>query len=163
MAKSNQEHPRKCMAMGTLDHLRIRLGRNTTDFYFVDTCTCWLYVEMTGYVNLPFRVVVKVYWCSSLLIFWVTTLNLWSSFRYISTEVWCVCRVVVVVFWRSGYGRHHGRLSFQLLRSPHLLDGNWTELMFAKTCGSVARDREKNWPMADRHIPSYHPRGLCKS
>ena len=39
---------------------------------------------MTGYVNLPFRVVVKVYWCSSLLIFWVTTSSLWSSFRYIS-------------------------------------------------------------------------------
>ena len=36
MAKSNNEHPRKCMAVGTLDHLRIRLGRNTTDFYFVD-------------------------------------------------------------------------------------------------------------------------------
>ena len=39
---------------------------------------------MTGYINLPFRVVVKVYWCSSLLIFWVTTSSLWSSFRYIS-------------------------------------------------------------------------------
>ena len=36
MAKSNHEHPCECMAMGTLDHLRIRLGGNTTDFYFVD-------------------------------------------------------------------------------------------------------------------------------
>ena len=95
MAKSNREHPRECVAMSNLEHLRIRLGRNAIDFYFVDMCTCWLYVEMTGYVNLPFRVVVKVYWCSSLLIFWVTTSNLWSSFRYISTKVWCTCRVVV--------------------------------------------------------------------
>ena len=36
MAKSNHEYPRECMAMGTIDYLRIRLGGNTTDFYFVD-------------------------------------------------------------------------------------------------------------------------------
>ena len=31
-------------------------------------------------------------------------------------------------------------------------EGNWVELTFAKTCGTVTRDREKNWPIADRYL-----------
>ena len=27
--------------------------------------------------------------------------------------------------------------------------GNWAEFTFAKTSGTVTRDREKNWPIAD--------------
>ena len=29
---------------------------------------------------------------------------------------------------------------------------NWVELTFAKTCGTVTRDRGKNWPIADRYL-----------
>ena len=31
-------------------------------------------------------------------------------------------------------------------------EGNWVEFTFAKTCGTVTRDREKNWPIADRYL-----------
>ena len=34
---------------------------------------------------------------------------------------------------------------------------------FAKTSGIVTGDKEKNWPIADRCIPSNHPRSPCKS
>ena len=35
---------------------------------------------------------------------------------------------------------------------------NWAELTFAKTSGTVIRDRERNWPIADRtHL--LHSRG----
>ena len=30
----------------------------------------------------------------------------------------------------------------------------WKFLTFAKTSGTVTGDRKKNWPIADRHIPS---------
>ena len=29
-------------------------------------------------------------------------------------------------------------------------EGNWVELTCAKNCGTVTRDREKNWPIADQ-------------
>ena len=34
---------------------------------------------------------------------------------------------------------------------------NWTELTFAKTSGTVTRE----WPIADRRVPSNHPRNNC--
>ena len=37
-------------------------------------------------------------------------------------------------------------------------EGNWVELTFAKTSGTVPRDRGKNWPIADRRLPSNDPR-----
>ena len=39
--------------------------------------------------------------------------------------------------------------------------GNWVEFTFAKTSGTVTRDREKNWPIADRRVPSNYPRINC--
>ena len=36
--------------------------------------------------------------------------------------------------------------------------GNWVELTFAKTSGTVPRDREQNWPIADRRVASNDPR-----
>ena len=36
-------------------------------------------------------------------------------------------------------------------------EGNWVELTFAKTSGTVPRDREQNWPIADRRVPSNDP------
>ena len=39
--------------------------------------------------------------------------------------------------------------------------GNWVEFTFAKTSGTVTRDREKNWPIADRRVPSNYPRNNC--
>ena len=37
-------------------------------------------------------------------------------------------------------------------------EGNWVELTFAKTSGTVPRDRRKNWPLADRRVASNDPR-----
>ena len=39
--------------------------------------------------------------------------------------------------------------------------GNWAEFSFAETSGTVTRDREKNWPIADQRVPSNHPRNNC--
>ena len=38
---------------------------------------------------------------------------------------------------------------------------NWVELIFAKTSGIVSRERQNNWPIADRRVPSYDPRNNC--
>ena len=38
---------------------------------------------------------------------------------------------------------------------------NWVELTFAKKSGSVTRDREHFWPIADRRVPSNDPRNNC--
>ena len=35
---------------------------------------------------------------------------------------------------------------------------NWVELTFAKISGAVTRNWEKNWPIADRCVPSNYPR-----
>ena len=35
------------------------------------------------------------------------------------------------------------------------------ELTFAKTSGTVTRDRKNNWPIAHRHVPSNDPRNNC--
>ena len=35
--------------------------------------------------------------------------------------------------------------------------GNWVELTFAKTFGTVPRDRVQNWPIVDRRVPSNDP------
>jgi len=37
-------------------------------------------------------------------------------------------------------------------------EGNWGELTFAKTSGTVTRDNEKNWPIVDQRVHSYDPR-----
>ena len=39
--------------------------------------------------------------------------------------------------------------------------GNWAELNFPKTSGTVTRDGEENWPIAGRRVPSNHPRNNC--
>ena len=39
-----------------------------------------------------------------------------------------------------------------------LPEGNWTELTFAKTSGSVTRDTGKKLPIGDQCVPSNHPR-----
>ena len=41
-----------------------------------------------------------------------------------------------------------GQLSQRLVGL--LREGSWTELTFAKTSGTVARNRENNWLIADR-------------
>ena len=56
---------------------------------------------------------------------------------------------------------------YRMASSPAVLlqsaigEGNWAELTFAQTSGTVVRDREKNWPIADRRIPSNDPRNTC--
>ena len=40
-------------------------------------------------------------------------------------------------------------------------EGNWSELTFAKTSETVAGNRIKIWPIADR-CDSNEPRSLCK-
>ena len=45
------------------------------------------------------------------------------------------------------------------LRKP---EGNWAELTFAKASGTVAGNREKNWPIADRRVLGNDPRSLCE-
>ena len=35
----------------------------------------------------------------------------------------------------------------------HTSEGDWTQLILAKTSGTFFRVREKNWPIADRVIP----------
>ena len=47
--------------------------------------------------------------------------------------------------------------------SPLKKRGDWAELTLAKTSGTVTGGREKNWPIADRHVTSNDPRILCKS
>ena len=42
--------------------------------------------------------------------------------------------------------------------APLETEGKWKELTFAKTSGTVTRDREKNWPVADLRVPSNDPR-----
>ena len=39
--------------------------------------------------------------------------------------------------------------------------GNLAKLTFAKNSGSVTREREKNWPIADHCVPSNNPRKNC--
>ena len=41
---------------------------------------------------------------------------------------------------------------------PQIRDGNWAELTFAKTSGTVTKNREKNWPIADQPVPCNDPR-----
>ena len=36
-------------------------------------------------------------------------------------------------------------------------EGNWAELTFSKTSGTVPRDLGKNWPIADHRISSSDP------
>ena len=38
---------------------------------------------------------------------------------------------------------------------------NWEEYIFERTSGSVRRDKEKNWPIADWRCPSNNPRNHC--
>ena len=40
-------------------------------------------------------------------------------------------------------------------------EGNLANLTFAKTYGTVTRDWEKNWPIADWRVPSNNPRNNC--
>ena len=40
-------------------------------------------------------------------------------------------------------------------------EGNLANLTFAKTYGTVTRDWEKNWPIADWRVPSNNPRKTC--
>ena len=42
-----------------------------------------------------------------------------------------------------------------------LPEGNWTELTFAKTSGSVTRDTGKKLPISDQCVLSNHPRNNC--
>ena len=35
------------------------------------------------------------------------------------------------------------------------------ELTFAMTSGTVTRDKEKNWPVADGRVPCNNPRNIC--
>ena len=41
--------------------------------------------------------------------------------------------------------------------------GNWAKLTFAKTCGTVSKDKGKNWRIADRRVPSNDPRNNCET
>ena len=43
------------------------------------------------------------------------------------------------------------------------LQGNSAEFTFAKSSGIVTKDREKDWPIADRRDPSNNPRDNCRS
>ena len=43
-------------------------------------------------------------------------------------------------------------------RGDSKLEGNSDEFTFAKSSGIVTRDREKDWPIADRRDPSNNPR-----
>ena len=40
-------------------------------------------------------------------------------------------------------------------------EGNLANLTFAKAYGTVTRDWETNWPIADRHVTSNNPRNNC--
>ena len=51
-----------------------------------------------------------------------------------------------------------GESSIRHITEP---EGNWSELTFAKTSGTDAGNRIKNWPIADRR-DSNEPRSLCK-
>ena len=42
-------------------------------------------------------------------------------------------------------------------------EGNWSELTFAKTSGTVTGDRENDRPIADRRVPCNDPRSLCEN
>ena len=39
--------------------------------------------------------------------------------------------------------------------------GNLGRVNFTKTSGTVTKDMEKNWPIADRRVTSNHPRNNC--
>ena len=43
------------------------------------------------------------------------------------------------------------------------LEGNSSEITLAKSSGIVTKDREKEWPIADRHDPSNNPRNNRRS
>ena len=40
-------------------------------------------------------------------------------------------------------------------------EGDWVELTFAMNSGTVAKDRERKWPIADLRVPSSDPRDNC--
>ena len=65
-----------------------------------------------------------------------------------------------------GIARQWSREKFAVLNlKPRILqqDGNWDESTFVKTSGTVAKDNKKNWPIADRRVPSNDYRNNCKT
>ena len=42
-------------------------------------------------------------------------------------------------------------------------DKKWGKLTFPKTSGTVAKNKEKNWPIDDRRVPSNDPRNNCET
>ena len=69
---------------------------------------------------------------------------------------WCVTTFL------QGYDIY----SIHCLQQPELKfrnerEGNWAEVTFAKASGTVVGDREKNWPIAYRRVPSNNPRNNC--
>ena len=64
-------------------------------------------------------------------------------------------------FWLKPFFSYIDR-SVVSVNSPLLSpEGNWAELTFAKTSGTLTGDREKNWPMAARRVTSNDPRNHC--
>ena len=57
----------------------------------------------------------------------------------------------------SGCGDAH----ITLIASLKKREGNWDELTFAKTSGTVTKDVEKIWPIADQRVLSNEPRNNC--
>ena len=50
----------------------------------------------------------------------------------------------------------------QVANSPHYKQrGNWVQLIFAKTSGTVSRDTGKKWPIADQRAISNSPTNNC--
>ena len=50
----------------------------------------------------------------------------------------------------------------QVANSPHYKQrGNWAQLIFAKTSGTVSRDTGKKWAIADQRALSNSPTNNC--
>ena len=52
----------------------------------------------------------------------------------------------------------------QVANSPHYKQrGNWAQLTFAKTSGTVSRDTGKKLPIADQRVLSSDPTNNCET
>ena len=81
---------------------------------------------------------------------------LWQKFY--GFKIFTTSRSVNSVLWGRVSVKQNVRMLWLFSSSE---TGDWTEFNFAKTFGTVTRDREKNWPIADWYVTRNDPTNNC--
>ena len=81
---------------------------------------------------------------------------LWQKFY--GFKIFTTSRSVNSVLWGKVSVKQNVRMLWLFSTSE---TGDWTEFTFAKTFGTVTRDREKNWPIADWYVTRNDPTNNC--